>query len=264
MRHYNLIDTNKIEIDKFYKQILSSSLLTNYFNHISFNQAKAVYGDSALVFLIKNDDFYKLYFIASNISSLEEIFKYISSSDYKIVIEVITKNMLNENLHNILNKYFSFYSVYERLRINTNDLKSHFVAKIENIDYATISDLASVESLLLDNFNKYYDNLPTRDKLKDYISNKQILLKREASQIKALLVFTLQNKVSHFNYLLNLNVNSTFAINLTEQYYLLMKEKGIKQIYLWVDITHNIRVKNMHLKYNYKSDNTFNYIFYKE
>lgn len=184
-----------------------------------------------------------------------------------IVFEVIAKGNISEDIQRILSCYCNRYNIYERLRVNLANLKNPFKTISSNqsncnIDLAKRSDSKDIYHLLLSTFDIYLDNLPSYQKLLSYIDSNQVLISKSNNKIDSLVIWTLQGRVSHFNYLINISSNPFAMPSILRAYYEILKSKNIMQAYLWVDINRNARLRSFHIqRYGYKPDGTFNHIF---
>ncbi|MDO7253167.1 hypothetical protein [Helicobacter cappadocius] len=250
-------------INKHHQILLSNTICyTNYFSL----QTEYFYGkitQKSLIFLTKNSDFTFLYFTSIDLDDLEKLIAELPAE--KIYLEIIQKGDISPVLKNILTKYFTIDGIYEKMTLYTKNLKSKLKDQnlSQSIQCCNEDELDFLYKNLCESFDSCFDHLPSKDTLLFYIQNKQVLIKRKNQEISAYCIFTLKGKTSHFNYLKNIDASSFEVIKLIEEYYEKMKTLQINHIYLWVDITKNIRVKNMHLRYGYQSSNIFNYAFIK-
>ncbi|PAF53673.1 hypothetical protein BKH42_04970 [Helicobacter sp. 13S00482-2] len=250
-------------INKHHQDLLSNTAYyTNYFNH----QKENIYGEitqKSLIFMVKYLDFTSLYFTSTDLDDLEQLIANLPTEN--ICLEIIQKGDIPPELGKILKKYFTLESIYEKITLYIKNLKSKLKTQnlLENIQYCAENEWDFLYKNLHESFNSYFDHLPDKNTLLSYIQNKQVLIKRRDKKISAYCIFTTKGKTSHLNYLKNINANSFEIIELLEEYYEKIKTLQITHVYLWVDISKNIRVKNTHLRYGYQTSNVFNYAFVK-
>lgn len=235
---------------------------TNYFTLLNQGSFVGKISDKSLFFLTKEHCFESLYFTSSDPNDLKKILQDLPL-EKTICLEIIQKGKLKSDFKLIIENFFHFQTVYEKMLVHTKKLKLKIKSEnmLKNIQYAKKSDLDFTYEKLYEKFNINFDHLPDKKTLLGYIKNKQILVKKQGEDIKAICIYTIDKKTSHFNYLLNINADSFEVLELIEQYYAKILDSKINYIYLWVDILQNNRVKNMHLKYGYQASSIFNYAF---
>ncbi len=265
-----------MQVQTLCNQLMTGNFITNYFCHLHFTNVPAFLTEDCLIFLLaqcnEHKRFYKAYFVTQNINSLQSLLPFLtllSQIFYRetlpIVFEVIVKGVILQSLQKIFLAHCRSYSLYERLRVNIRDLQSPLRCDVANhIHFATLDDKEAVYNLLYQTFDAYRDNLPNQHQIIEYINNKQVLCSKSCAEnnLQSLLIWTTQGKVSHFNYLIN-TAKSPFTMpQLIQRYYQIIQEQGIKQVYLWVDVLVNARLRQFYIqRYGYRSDNTFNHIF---
>ncbi|PAF45175.1 hypothetical protein [Helicobacter sp. 11S02596-1] len=248
------------QIEQYKKDHANQHLTTNHFTPIE-NEAFGLQTAKSLIFATPYEDFNKLYFISSDMDDLDNALKNFDGNN--LCLEIIQRGDLDPKLENVLQKHFIFHTRYEKLLIHTKNLKSKIKKATNEIQHANKEDLDVIFASLRANFDVKFDHLPSKQTLLSYIQNHQVLVKRTAGIITAYCIYTINGKTSHFNYLLNISAEPFALIALMEEYYEEIKAKNIPYVHLWVDVCHNIRVKNMHLRYGYESSSIFNYTFYK-
>lgn len=233
-----------------------SEFKTNYFFNQLDEEVLYLENDCALVFLQPETDFYRLYFATSDLNKLDVIFKALPAKT-DICLNYICKKKIDDDLAQIILNYFYLFVKHERLR--TNKIRNKGVV----VKHAEINDLDSIYSSLNTNFNKYSDFLPTKEKLKCSIENKTVVVNKQDNKVLGYIIYNVSGVTADFNYLYNNSSNILDAINLTNSFYTDIFNRGIKNVFLWVD-EKNVKVKKAHLKSGYLGDNTFNYIFRKK
>jgi hypothetical protein len=128
------------------------------------------------------------------------------------------------------------------------------------IDYAKESDLENLHQLLFQVFNPLIDHLPTQKLLLEYIKDRNVIVNRKGNDINGLIIFQIQKKKAHFNFLYNNAVDPTDFISLIDQYYSILRDQNINESYLWVE-KNNSTVIKIHKLCGYSNDGLVNYIF---
>lgn len=257
---------NKITLQCIMTKINSIKLIdcfnfyTNYFFNKLDDEVYYYENEKAIIFLQPESDFYHLYFACTNLDYLEKLFEQI---DLKadIAVEIICKNKIDDFLFKSLSKYFEYQTTYNRTKLYNLRERPY---KKEPL-FATENDVEFIHNQLRAEFNKYFDHFPSRETLIEYIKNNWVIVKKdENNNILAYIIFTIANKSCHFNYMKNLTSDSFILISLIDQFYNKIIKLDVNNVYLWVDMDNNSRVRKLHEFYGHKFDGTLNVTFLKK
>lgn len=229
---------------------------TNYFMAPLDENILCFENEQAIIFFQPEDDFLHLYFAANSLKALNNLFAaYKTEKD--TAVEIICKNAITQDLFMCVNQYFPYQTTYHRTKLYKIDERP---CKIPP-QYADLNDVDFIHDSLRTAFNKYFDHFPSKATLTEYIHKKQVMVKKEKNHIAGYLVFTITNFACHFNYMQNLSDDSFLQIALIDQFYNEIILRGAKNVYLWVDVDNNLRVKKLHEFYGHRFDGTLNVAF---
>lgn len=220
--------------------------------------------ENAIIFFIREYDFYRLYYAYTDMNAFENLLRNIPDN-ISYSIEILQKEPLSDEVKNTIDKYAPFNTIFIRMRAALSNIKVQTFYKPNEIEYASPNEVELIHKSMFSTFSKYYSHIQTIETLQNYVDNRQIIVVRDDdSNLAAFLIFTINGLVSHNNQAININGNPAYGIKVIDSYYSRMRELGIKNIYLWVDTINNSKVQKMHEIYGYQADGLKNYIFVKE
>lgn len=231
---------------------------TNYFINKLARNVSVFENDKAILILCQDRDIYRLYFAYNDLFSFEKILRQIPQ-DIQICVEILVKHGMDEKIKNILCKYFTFDTIFQRLRCDVSKLK---IFKIYNkIEYAINSDFDTINNALNNTFNHHSSHLPSQDELLSLIETKKVIVVRKNDEIVNFIVYKENNNNINFDQFISFDRKAIHTMKVLDYLYGIIKNKNYKTIYLWVDIINNLPVKKLHTFYGYSPDGLQNYIF---
>lgn len=208
----------------------------------------------AVIFLQPEDGFFRLFYFASDIASLEPLLGDMEERR-DIVIGYLDKLKHSELCSTFLGKHFKEIAHY--IRMSRNSFPAAFSS--EEPEFAQPKELEQVMGLLRSTFNPMTDYLPSRELLDQLICTNHVIVRREANRISGLVVFQISGKRVNFNYLLN-NGPKGDGMLLKQSFFKCMAERGISSGFLWVD-TRNAPALRIYEKTGWKPDGLNDWFF---
>lgn len=238
------------------KKLSESFNLTNYFwQPLKSHIFEAYECDNAIIFIDKDTGFYRLYYFSANLNDLKEL---INKVDLKpITIDYITKKYADKINSVFIECGYERIALYKRIVNNnlpifqTND--ELCFARLEEIDF--------LYNRLFDDFNKYLDHIPSKHKIKDLITNQNVIVTHEKKEISGYIIFRLQGKKAFLNYWYN-EGKPMNALSLLINFYGLMVNNKISSVYGWVNENKKGVIKT-HQKFGFIFDGLEDYIYKK-
>ena len=225
-------------------------VLSNYF-FPDLKGVKILQTDKSIILKEKENDFFRLYCITTDVRNLKNILTYL---DGTIVINVPTKNTLGLWSNLLSETGFENIGIYERY-YNAN---SYVVSKFDG-KFADISHFTSLKKLIFSNFNKYCDRLPNDRLLQKMIENKQVLINEISKKLTGLFIYTFIGKKCYFNLWYD---KSGGGLALLFNVYALMNINNITYSYGWIN-SNNSYVKQIHEHFGWRADGLKDYTFCK-
>lgn len=268
-----------LKIDDFEEKIfaLSKEILTNFFptpkllEKISNTKTHLIYDDKTWILVVKDNDFWKMYFsfnkdsAETDILSIKKEFDQLLASIEKldVVCEYLSKFSQNEQIDLFLKDLtFAFFVKRERLRLSQSDIKlsgcdySNYLIEKAGEDFA-----AEILSLYDGTFDKYTSCIPTKEELIDSIQAGHILLLKnleDQNEFLALLEYcdTCKNtSISHFIVKPDYRGHGLANVLLNE-YLSEVVIRDNKRAHLWVQVE-NEPAKQLYAKHGYKEEHLY-------
>jgi hypothetical protein len=258
VRNYNeIINT----LDKIKR--INHSVVSNFFPNIERiklfidNREFFIkdYGNTTFLFK-KHLDFYYLYFISSDASELEKSLKNLVKYTIEdIVIDLVGKD---EEIKSILNIFsdvgFEHYQTLIRMtRTKVSDLKNVKLFFHEDISYVSKDEIELVNKFLLQNLDKYCDQIPSVTELNLMIINQTILCYKENGVIGGVFYFERNNLTAHIKSCVVAEKyrDTNAGFKLYNTFYFLCKD--CVRFLLWVNVNNDIVIKVSNFD-SYKAD----------
>jgi hypothetical protein len=200
--------------------------------------------------LLANDehDFYRLYFFTSDLADLEQI---LGEADFlgETVAGYVTKAAGDKVAAAFQHSGFRPIATYHRMityRLPPQRPNSA-------LEYATAADIDQIYEGLFQTFNKYTDHLPTKDRLLHYVENQWVIVNRQAGRIRGAVCFQLEGPRVNYNYLYSLSRNAIDFLQLQNNFYGVMHQRGIHAGFLWINQTET-RLAALHESVGWRFD----------
>jgi hypothetical protein len=222
---------------------------TNYFRQ-DMAGSKILSCTTARSVVLLNDehDFFRLYFFTTDVADLEQI---LESAEFPgdTVTGYLTRSADKKVAEAFENSAFHPIATYRRMI--TYQLPAHRTNAA--LEYATAADVDQLHARLFESFDKYTDHLPTKDRLRRYVTNQWVIVHRNGDAITGAVCFQLEGSRVNYNYVYNLTGNAVDFLRLQSNFYGVMRERGISAGFLWVNEIEN-RLACLHQSMGWQFD----------
>jgi hypothetical protein len=130
------------------------------------------------------------------------------------------------------------------------------------LEYAVPTDADQLHENLFRAFNKYTDHLPTKSRLLDYIKKQQVILKRQAGKIIGAVCFQIQGLKVNYNYIYSLSGDGLDFLQLQNNFYGVMNQRGIRAGFLWINQANN-RLVALYRAAGWRFDGLQDYFYFR-
>ena len=214
---------------------------------------------TAQTLLLANDEhgFFRLYFFTNDLVDLEHVLR---DAEYpgEVVVGYLTKSA-DENITTTFERAgFSPIAIYRRM--TTYRLPRQ--RPNPGLEYAVAADVDQLHEDLFRVFSKYTDHLPTKTRLLSYVVNQQVIVNRQNGKILGGVCFQLQGPRVNFNYLYNFSPNPLDFLQLQNNFYGVMNERGIRAGFLWINQV-NTRLAALHQSMGWRFDGLYDYFYFR-
>ena len=231
---------------------------TNYFRQEMVGP-QILTAATARSILLANDehDFFRLFFLTTDLADFEQLLR-----DAHLPGSAVAGYLTRAADENIAAAFqrsgFNPIATYRRMITYRLPRQRPNPA----LEYATVADVDQVHEALFQTFDKYTDHLPTKNRLHDYVLNQWIIVNRQAGRIFGALCFQLDGPQVNYNYLYNSSGNPLDLLQLQNNFYGVMYQRGVRRGFLWTNQT-NTRVAAMHELMGWRFDGLQDYFYFR-
>lgn len=229
-----------------------SNFKTNYFTPELNNPELIFETANAIIFLIKEKTFYKLFFAYNNIKDFQELLNKLPK--FEIYLEIVSKTKLDTELKSALEEYFEYKTTYQKLykKLNTSEDRTFPACKVNtNLIYEKIYST----------FDIYFEHLMSKDELEKFKCENKILTVYENNEMKSFLIYKTQGSKAYLNHIANYGTKNNL-IELWQIFYEALNYNGIKYVDLWYNMQ-NKKAENMYRIEQFQPLNIFNFCYKK-
>lgn len=209
----------------------------------------------------KEYEVYKMYFMVDCLKTLDSL---VFQADWNenSSLEIIDKNEVDNSLKNIFEKYgFIQFTTLQKMSFLSG--VQDILEENKNIVYCDFQDVENLIEIFVNKFNKYSENLPSKNEIKKAIESKSIIKITDKEKIIGFLWFDMKKVLTELRYLF---VDENYrgqklSKRFMEQYLYLTKDVKKKQ--LWV-LEDNMVAINLYKKFAYEFEELKDTIFKKE
>ncbi len=184
----------------------------------------------------KNDDFFHLYFISTGLTQLNCGLSKLSGTypDSIFVTDLIGNNDSVIKICEVFEK--NGFTIRRKLRrmVRTTGLDQEQTLD-PIVDYAKPEYVKQLQELLIENFDKYSEQIPTEDEILQKIENKQVLITTYQSKLTGCVIFDINGISSHLRYWVTLPAYRNQKIGSSLFRRAFHECRNTKRQTLWVD-----------------------------
>jgi len=234
------------------------SFSTNYFRQEMVGQ-QILFTATGQTIVLANDeyDFFRLYFFTSDLADLGQVLHHVRYPG-DVVIGYLTKKFDKTVAAAFEQGGFLPTAIYGRME--TYQLPRQLPNPA--LDYAVASDADQLHEDLFRAFNKYTDHLPTKSRLLEYIKNQQVIVKRQSGKIVGAVCFKLHGLKVNYNYIYSLSGDGLDFLQLQNNFYGVMNERGIRAGFLWTNQA-NDRLAALYRAAGWRFDGLRDYFYFR-
>ena len=246
---------------------LRNGFITNFYPEqnkvelwISHNALQVLNGENAVIFLKKDDGFTSVYYCATNIEELSMVLSKLPQEKIFVVDQIIDARTDSAILESFINGGFQIRKSLVRMSKINNTSSA---LETDNINFTIKEgDIFIINKLLQENFDKYSEQLPTLEELKDFIEANHIIIQRVDNEIAGFIIYDQTPSTLYLRYWLVIKRfrDKGIGSSLFHEY----SKRGVKckRHILWVmEDNENALIKYRH--YGYKEENMKNFTLIK-
>lgn len=234
------------------RQNNAKAFQTNYFTFVDDIDIWLAENDNALAFLIKEKDFYKLFYAFVSIDDFEKLLN--ALPDFEIYLEIVSRQNPETELERVLKKFFEYKTTYQKLYKKLEPAEPL-------VNTACLCDLGLIFDKLYTTFNVYFEHLMSKDDLQKLIDDNKVITIYEGSELKSFLIYKTQGTKAYLNHIANYGSKENL-IDLWKQFYRHLNNDGIKYLDLWYDMQ-NKKAENMYGIEKFRPVGMFNFCYKK-
>jgi len=235
-----------------------SGFSTSYFRQEMVGEQILVAATDQTILLANDEfDFFRLYFFTSNLADLGQ-----ALHDANYPGDVVAGHLTKEHDKKVATAFDQggFHLIATYGRMETYQLPQQPPSPA--LAYAVPADADQIHQDLFRAFNKYTDHLPTKTRLLDYIKNQQVIVKRQIGQIVGAVCFQLHGLKVNYNYIYSLSGNGLDFLQLQNNFYGVMNQRGIHAGFLWINQA-NKRLADFYRAAGWRFDGLQDYFYFR-
>jgi hypothetical protein len=238
----------------------SGGFFTNYFRQELVGPQILSAATARTVVLVNDEhDFFRLYFFTSDLADLEQTLRNVDLPG-DLVAGYLTKatdKVAEENIAAAFQQSgFNLIATYRRM------ISYQLPPQRPNpaLEYAVAADVDQLYVDLFQTFNKYTAHLPTKNRLQRYVENQWVIVNRQAGRLLGAVCFQLEGPRVNYNYIYNLSGNALDFLQLQNNFYGVMHQRGIRAGFLWTKQT-DTRLAAVHESMGWRFDGLKDYFY---
>jgi hypothetical protein len=234
------------------------SFCTNYFCQEMVGQQILMTATDQTVLLANDEyDFFRLFFFTNNIVDLGQVLHH-ACYPGEMVAGYLTKKPDKNVAAAFEQGGFLPMATYGRMQTFRLPQQRPNPA----LEFAVPADADQLHQDFFRVFNKYTDHLPTKSRLLNYIEKKQVILKRQAGKITGAVCFQLHGLKVNYNYVYSLSGDALDFLQLQNNFYGVMNQRGIRAGFLWINQT-NSRLAALYRAAGWRFDGLQDYFYFR-
>lgn len=215
--------------------------------------------DHSLVFLDREHDFQRVYFMSVDVDELSHAVGAISEGP--LVADYVTR----ADDHDTIDAMFSCAG-FTKVAIYQRMMNNHLAARQprSKITCAEPDEAAVLFDQLCQHFNVRLDHIPERDQFTELVLRRQVLVHRRRTGIIGYAVYQLHGRRADLKFWYSQpNGHPAVALKLLADFFTDMAAKGITTSSLWVQ-TNKRREIGVYQNLGYESDGLITHVYVKE
>ena len=240
----------------------TASLKSNYFfGRLRAQEFPLWETDQSLVFLDREHDFQRVYFLSSELTDLSNLLHAIPQRP--LVADYVTQSDDEAEVNSAMAAAgFRKAALYRRM--SNNNLAARTAKAGSSIQRAREDEAEGLFEQLCQHFNVRLDRIPRRDEFVELVRRGQVLVHRQGEEIDGYNIYQLLGRRAHWNYwYIRPGTHRAVAFKLIEDMYSEMRDKGINAAFLWVE-QHNLGVIEVHKRLGFEFDGLVTHVYVKE
>jgi hypothetical protein len=238
----------------------TGGFFTNYFRQEMVGSRILTAATARSVLVVNEEhDFFRLYFFTSDLADLEQTLR---DADFpgELVAGYLTKAADGAAdrmvAHAFQQSGFNPIATYRRM------ITYRLPPQRPNpaLEYAIDADVDQLYEHLFQTFNKYTAHLPTKNRLRQYVENKWVIVNRQAGRVLGAVCFQLEGPRVNYNYIYSISGNALDFLRLQNNFYGVMHQRGINAGFLWINQTET-RLSALHQSMGWHFDGLNDYFY---
>lgn len=218
------------------------------------------YHESSIYFLKQNDNFFNLYYITTDSSSISGLLKHILlvHSDKLIVTDLIGKEPFINNIHQLFSKE-GFYQYTSLQRMSRLLQEKYLDEASTNVCLPSFENSSEIFRILQTYFDPLAEQLPYIEEIEKWVENGSVRVVKDGNKIIGFVIFEINGLTSYLRYWFvhpdyrNRNVGS----DLLRSYF--KASNNTKRQLFWVIKTNqNAIIRYLH--YGFETENLLDYV----
>jgi hypothetical protein len=251
------------ELAKAIDQIRSSrtgELKSNYFfGALRAAEVPLWATPGSLVFLDREHDFHRVYFLARDLGQLSATLRGIA--ERPLVADYVTQGQDSQPIDAAFDAAgFAKVATYQRMA-NPNLAVRKAASQVT---YAEAHETVALYAQLCRDFNVRLDHIPAPDRFAELVRLRQVLVHRAGDVIDGYAVYQLHGRKAHLNYWFSRPGSPpTVAIKLVADFVTDVTAKGITASFLWVE-TNKKGLIRLYKNIGYDADGLITHVYVEE
>lgn len=225
---------------------------TNYFLNKLDDEIECFENENAIIILQPEKNFFKIFFAFCDINSFDKILSQLPQKE--IYLEIISKIEIENNLKEIINKYFAYQTTYQKLY---KKLKINNKLKTQKF----IVDSSEIYNKIYTTFDVRFEHLMNKKSLINLINKNQVITVYKDNELKAFLIYKVQGSKAYLNHIVNYGDKENL-IELWKLFYQELNNRQITYLDLWYN-KQNKKAENMYNIEQFHPLNMYNFCYKK-
>lgn len=213
----------------------------------------------SLVFLDREHDFHRVYFLARDLEQLSTTLRGIA--ERPLVADYVTQGQDSQPIDAAFDAAgFAKVATYQRMTNPNLTVRK----AASQVTYAEEHETVPLYEQLCRDFNVRLDHIPPPDRFAELVRRRQVLVHRAGEVIDGYVVYQLHGRKAHLNYWFSRPGSPpTVAIKLVADFLTDVTAKGITKSFLWVE-TDKQGIIRLYKNIGYVADGLITHVYVEE